>query len=216
MTDGRDRIGAREGYLVIALLWLLVAIFGALPYVLIEPQLSRPLDAFFESMSGFSTTGGSVLGDISAISHSVSMWRQFSQWVGGVGIIVLFLAVLPRLRVGGRQALFKTEVPGPELPLAATIRKTARRFLVLYVALTLAEMLVLALLGWTGIDPRMTPVQRGRALLRHGGHGRLLDRAAVDRAVRARDAVGDRRLHARGGHELRRPLRQRDHAESRA
>jgi len=157
VTDGRDRIGAREGYLVIALLWLLVAVFGGLPYLLGEDQLSRPVDAFFESMSGFSTTGGSVVSDIPALSHSMAMWRQFSQWIGGVGIIVLFLAVLPRLRVGGRQALFKTEVPGPELPLAATIRKTARRFLVLYVALTLVEMLVLAVLGWTGIDPLMTP-----------------------------------------------------------
>jgi trk system potassium uptake protein len=156
VTSGKERIGPREGYLVVSLLWLLVAVFGALPYVLAEPQLSRPVDALFESMSGFSTTGASALTDIPALPRSMLMWRQLTAWIGGVGIIVLFLAVLPRLRVGGRQALFKTEMPGPELPLAATIRETARRFLLLYVAITAAEVAVLALLGWTGIDPRMT------------------------------------------------------------
>ena len=155
VTSGRERIGAREGYLVVSLIWLLVAAFGALPYLLAEAQLSNPVDALFESMSGFSTTGSSVLTDIGGLSRSMAMWRQFTAWIGGVGIIVMFLAVLPRLRVGGRQALFKTEVPGPELPLAATIRQTARRFFVLYVGITALEVAVLALLGWTGVDPRM-------------------------------------------------------------
>jgi trk system potassium uptake protein TrkH len=156
LTEGKERIGAREGYLVVSLLWLLVAVFGALPYLLAEPQLSRPVDALFESMSGFSTTGSSVLTDIPAVSRSMMMWRQFTVWLGGVGIIVLFLAVLPRLRVGGRQALFKTEMPGPEMPLATTIRQTARRFVVLYVAITSLEVAILTVIGWTGIDPRMT------------------------------------------------------------
>jgi trk system potassium uptake protein TrkH len=155
VTSGRERIGAREGYLVVSLLWLLVAAFGALPYLLAEAQLSNPVDALFESMSGFSTTGSSVVTDIDALPRSIAMWRQFTAWIGGVGIIVMVLAVLPRLRVGGRQALFKTEMPGPELPLAATIRQTARRFLVLYVGITALEIAVLALLGATGVDPRM-------------------------------------------------------------
>jgi len=107
-------------------------------------------------MSGFSTTGSSVVADIDALTRSMAMWRQFTQWIGGVGIIVMFLAVLPRLRVGGRQALFNTEMPGPELPLATTIRESARRFVTLYVAITALEILVLATLGWTGVDPRMT------------------------------------------------------------
>ena len=157
VTEGRERIGAREGYLVVSLLWLLVAVFGALPYLLAVPQLSRPVDALFESMSGFSTTGSTVLVDIPALPRSMLMWRQFTAWLGGVGIIVLFLAVLPRLRVGGRQALFKTEMPGPELPLATTIRQTARRFLVLYVGITALEVAMLTIIGWTGIDARMTP-----------------------------------------------------------
>jgi trk system potassium uptake protein TrkH len=156
VTHGRERIGAREGYLVVVLLWLLTAAFGALPYLLVEPQLSRPVDAFFESMSGFSTTGASVLTDIEGISRSIAMWRQQTAWLGGIGIIVLFIAVLPRLRVGGRQAMFKTEMPGPEIGLQETIRESARRFVLLYLGLTALGILVLAALGWTGVDPRMT------------------------------------------------------------
>lgn len=155
LTDGKERVGSREGYLVVALIWLLVAVFGSLPYLLSEPQLSSPVDAFFESMSGFSTTGASVLTDIEGLSRANAMWRQFTAWLGGLGIIVLFLAVLPRLNVAGRQRLFKTEVAGPELGLEATIRETARRFVALYVAITVLEIVVLAALGWTGIDPRM-------------------------------------------------------------
>jgi trk system potassium uptake protein TrkH len=113
-TSGQDRVGAREGYLVVSLLWLLVAVFGSISCLLSgEPQLDRPIDALFESMSGFTTTGSSILTDIPALNHSMLMWRQFTQWVGGMGIIVLVLAILPRLRVGGRQALFLAESPAP-------------------------------------------------------------------------------------------------------
>lgn len=156
VTSGKERVGAREGYLVVALIWLLVAAFGSLPYLFSEPQLSNPIDAFFESMSGFSTTGASVLTDVDGLSRSIAMWRQFTAWLGGLGIIVLFLAVLPRLNIAGRQALFRTEAPGPELGLEATIRETARRFVALYIAITALEIVVLAVLGWTGVDDRMT------------------------------------------------------------
>ena len=155
-TSGKESVGAREGYLVVSVLWLLVTLFGAVPYLLAEPQLSRPVDALFESMSGFSTSGSSVVADVAELSRSMALWRQFTTWIGGVGIIVMFLAVLPRLRVGGRQALFKAEMPGPEMPLATTIRESARRFVVLYVAITALEIAVLATLGWTGVDPRMS------------------------------------------------------------
>jgi trk system potassium uptake protein len=157
LTDGKERIGPREGYLVVSLVWLLIAVFGAMPYLLAEPQLSSPLDALFESMSGFSTTGASVVADIGGLSRSMAMWRQLTAWIGGVGIIVLFLAVLPRLRIGGRQALFKAESAGPELGLSATIRESAQRFVVLYVGITAVEVVILTLFGLTGIDDRMTP-----------------------------------------------------------
>src|SRR3954447_2860554 len=156
LTDGKERIGPREGYLVVSLVWLLIAVFGALPYLLAEPQLSNPLDALFESMSGFSTTGATAVASVGDLSRSMAMWRQLTAWIGGVGIIVLFLAVLPRLRIGGRQALFKAESAGPELGLATTIRESAQRFVLLYVGITAAEVASLTVFGLTGIDPRMT------------------------------------------------------------
>jgi trk system potassium uptake protein TrkH len=155
-TEGKERVGAREGYLVVAAIWLLVAALGALPYLLAVDQLANPADALFESMSGFSTTGASVLTDIEALPRSMAMWRQFTAWMGGIGIIVLFLAVLPRLNVAGRQALFRTEAAGPEIGLEATIRETARRFAALYVGITALEIAVLAAYGWTGVDDHMT------------------------------------------------------------
>jgi trk system potassium uptake protein TrkH len=150
-TRGRDAIGAREGFLVIVLAWLLAAAAGALPYLLAdEAQLHRPLDAYFESMSGFSGTSASVATDVEGLSRSIAMWRQLTAWIGGLGIIVLGLAVLPRLRVGGRQ-LFQLDAPGPELEsLTVTIRESARRFLGLYVGLTALEVLSLSALRWLG------------------------------------------------------------------
>lgn len=149
-------VGFREGYLVVALTWLLAAIFGAIPYVLSgDGQLTNPVDALFESMSGFTTTGASVLTDINSVDHSMLLWRQFTQWLGGMGIIVLALAVLPRLRVGGRQ-LLDSEVPGPEIdPLTDRIRTTARRLWLLYVALTALMAAVLIAFGVIGVDHRL-------------------------------------------------------------
>jgi trk system potassium uptake protein TrkH len=149
-------VGTREGYLIVALTWLFAACFGAIPYLLAgEGGIDRPVDALFESMSGFTTTGASVIADVESLDRSLAMWRQFTQWLGGMGIIVLALAVLPRLRVGGRQ-LLEAELPGPEVDdLGSRIRQTARRLWALYVALTAVLALVLALLGWTGIDERM-------------------------------------------------------------
>ncbi len=151
-----SRVGAREGFLVVALTWLLAAVYAATPYLLSgEPQLSRPADALFEGMSGFTTTGATVLTDIDALPYSLLMWRQLTQWLGGIGIIVLALSVLPRLRIGGRQ-LLESELPGPEVDqLATRIREATLRFSALYVALTVLEASVLAVLGWTGLDPEM-------------------------------------------------------------
>lgn len=155
-TRGEQRIGAREGFLIVSATWAFAAAFGALPYLLSgEPQLERPLDAYFEGMSGFSTTGATVLTDIETLSHSLRFWRQLTQWLGGMGIIVLALAVLPRLRVGGRQ-LLDLELAGPEVDsLGTRIRDTARRLWLLYVALTAAMALILIFLGAVGADARL-------------------------------------------------------------
>ena len=157
LTLGKERVGVREGFLVVSLTWLLAAGFGALPYLLANtPHLSSPVDAYFEAMSGFTTTGSSVVPNPEDLPRSILMWRQFTQWLGGMGIIVLALAVLPRLRVGGRQ-LLESELPGPEVEqLAASIRATARRLWLLYVGLTALLALVLATFAWTGIDEKMS------------------------------------------------------------
>ena len=159
LTAGtRDQIGPREGFLVVALIWLFVPAFGCLPFVLGDvPQLSNPVNAYFEGVSGFTATGATVLPDIEALDRSMLFWRQFSHWLGGMGIIILAVAVLPRLRVGGRQ-LLQSELAGPtELErLTTTIRDTAQRLWVLYMGLTVAAALGLAILGWTGIDPAMS------------------------------------------------------------
>ena len=155
-TKGKEHVGIREGFLVVSLTWLLGSAAIALCYLLSgEDQLSRPVDALFEAMSGITTTGSSVVADVSTLDKSLSMWRQFTQWFGGMGIIVLALAVLPRLRVGGRQ-LMESEAPGPELEaLTASIRDTARRLWLLYVALTVILVAILGTFGWTGVDERM-------------------------------------------------------------
>jgi len=158
VTAGKEQVGAREGFLVVALVWLLVPAFGFLPYVLAdESQLGNPVNAFFESMSGFTATGATILTDIDGLDRSLGMYRQFSHWLGGMGIIVLAVAVLPRLRIGGRQ-LLESELAGPqELErLGATIRETARRLWVLYVGLTALCVVGLAALGWSGVDPAMS------------------------------------------------------------
>jgi trk system potassium uptake protein TrkH len=150
-------IGARESFLVVALLWLLIPVFGALPYLLGDvPQLSSPVDAYFEAVSGFTATGATVLTDVEALDHAMIFWRQLSHWLGGMGIIVLAVAILPRLRIGGRR-LLESELAGPtEIErFSETIRETARRLWTLYAGLTIAAILGLAVIGWTGLDPAM-------------------------------------------------------------
>ena len=136
VTHGAEEVGVREGYLVISIAWLIIAAYGAAPYVLAgDPQLGRPVDALFEGMSGFTTTGASVATDVSALPVSIQIWRQLTIWLGGIGVVTIALAVLPRLRVGGRQ-LLESELAGPgvETGLSGRIRDTACRFGGLYLA----------------------------------------------------------------------------------
>jgi trk system potassium uptake protein TrkH len=158
ITRGKERVGVREGFLVVALTWALAGLFGSVPYLLSgEGQFGNPTNAFFESVSGFTTTGSSILTDIEALPRGLLMWRQFTEWIGGMGIIVLALAVLPRLRVGGRQ-LFESEVPGAEMErLTVSIREAARRLWAVYLGLTAVLIALLAVFAVTGLDDAMTP-----------------------------------------------------------
>jgi trk system potassium uptake protein len=181
------RVGVREGFLVVTLTWLLAALFASIPYFFVGgDQLQHPIDAYFEGMSGFTTTGASVVTDYAEISRSLGMWRQFTQWIGGIGIIVLAIAVLPRLRVGGRQ-LLESELPGPEIAqLSDRIRETARLLGVLYVALTAVLIVLLAGVGWIGLDDRMTlyeAVAHAFGTMPTGGFSTQPDSAASFSAV---------------------------------
>ncbi|GIV61258.1 MAG: Trk system potassium transporter TrkH [Rhodothermaceae bacterium] len=143
---GED-LRVREGFAIVALAWFVLALLGALPFV-IGGVLSSYTDAFFETISGFTTTGATILGGaatpaIEAIPRAFLFWRSLAHWLGGMGIIVLTLAILPILGVGGMQ-LFKAEVPGPSADkLTPRVQETARRLWMIYVGLTAAQVLLL-------------------------------------------------------------------------
>ncbi|MGA9761068.1 MAG: TrkH family potassium uptake protein [Gaiellaceae bacterium] len=152
---GKGRLGTREVFLVIVLAWLAGALVGSLPYLLASHGLGHWPDAFMESMAGLTGTNISVLSHPGALPRSLLFWRQFSQWLGGLGVIVLTLALLPRLRVGGREPTI-AEPPGQEVErLSRGVRIVIRRFGVLYVALTATAMLTLAGLALFDVDDRL-------------------------------------------------------------
>lgn len=153
----------REAIVGVLLLWLIVPLIGAIPFAL-SGGLS-PLDAVFESMSGFTTTGATMLRDFEAFPRSLFMWRSLTQWIGGVGIIVLFIAVLPALAIAGRQMFF-AEVPGPiEERLTPRLRNTASAVIVVYLGLTVLA----ALSYWLAGMPFYDALANGLTTLASGG-----------------------------------------------
>ncbi len=140
-VEARGELTYREGFGIVTFGWLGYAIFGSLPYLLADVTgIENPADAFFEAMSGFSTTGSTTVTQLEAQPKSILLWRAITQWLGGMGIIVLSLAILPFLRVGGMQ-LFEAEVPGPTQDrLSPRIQDTARVLWGVYVLLTVAEI----------------------------------------------------------------------------
>jgi trk system potassium uptake protein TrkH len=135
----------RDGFLVVGIGWVAISAFGALPYVL--GGTLGPVDAWFESVSGFTTTGSTVLTGLESQPRSLLLWRSFTQWVGGMGIILFTIAILPLLGIGGMQ-LFKAEVPGPVADkISPRLAETARRLWLVYVGFTLAEVAALVLAG---------------------------------------------------------------------
>ena len=148
----RHRDGAlltRDGFLVVVASWLTVSAFGALPFVL-TGSIPSYTDAFFETTSGFTTTGASILRDIEALPRSILFWRSLTHWIGGMGIVVLTVAVLPRLGIGGLK-LMRSEAPGPTLDkLTPRLTETAKILWLIYLALTAAAfgLLLLAGLDW--------------------------------------------------------------------
>jgi len=147
----KRKVGKREGYLIVVLGWVSMVLFGTLPYWF-SGAIPSFTNAFFESASGLTTTGASVISDIEATSKGILFWRSLSQWIGGMGIIVLTVALFPLLGVGGIE-LFVAEVPGPTSDkIHPRIKETAKRLWCTYVGLTTTLCIVLYSLGMTFFD----------------------------------------------------------------
>lgn len=148
---GKTEVHKRDGFLIVSSGWLLMSLFGSLPY-LISGEISGFIDAWFETMSGFTTTGATILNDIEAMPKSLLFWRSMTHWIGGMGIIVLAVAILPLLGVGGMQ-LFVAEAPGvtPD-KLHPRITGTAKRLWLIYFSLTIAEAVLLKFAGMSFFD----------------------------------------------------------------
>ncbi len=150
-TDFTHDLRPKEGFAVVTLSWVSFSLFGALPFF-ISGFVPSFTDAFFETMSGFTTTGATILTDIEALPHGLLFWRSLTHWLGGMGIIVLSLAILPFLGVGGMQ-LFRAEVPGPTADkLTPRITETAKILWGVYVIISMAETLLLLLGGMNLFD----------------------------------------------------------------
>ena len=147
----RKEFQKREGYIIVTFGWIFMALIGTLPYIF-TGSIPSFTNAFFETMSGYTTTGASILTDIESIPNGVLFWRSITHWIGGMGIIVLAIAILPLLGIGGMQ-LFAAEAPGPGGDkLHPRITDTAKRLWLIYVGYTLAETVLLKLAGMSFFD----------------------------------------------------------------
>ncbi|MGI9550307.1 MAG: TrkH family potassium uptake protein [Aurantibacter sp.] len=147
----RKEVKKKEGYIIVTFGWLVMSVSGVLPY-LFSGAIPDITNAFFETISGYTTTGASILDDIEALPEGILFWRSLTHWIGGMGIIVLAIAILPLLGIGGMQ-LFAAEAPGPNADkLHPRITDTAKRLWLIYVGYTLAETLLLKLAGMPFFD----------------------------------------------------------------
>ena len=145
------RVGEREGYVIVATVWVVYSLFGMLPFWL-SGALPDITDAWYETMAGFTTTGSTVFTDVAAQTHSILLWRALMQWLGGMGIIVLSVAILPMFGLGGMQ-LYSAEVTGVSYDkLSPRIADTAKHMWLTYIGLTLGEGILLWLLGMNKFD----------------------------------------------------------------
>ncbi len=147
----KKEMNKREGYIVVTFGWIIMALSGTLPYIFTE-TISSFTNAFFETMSGFTTTGASILNDIEIVPKGVLFWRSTTHWIGGMGIIVLAIAILPLLGIGGMQ-LFAAETPGINADkLHPRITDTAKRLWLIYFGYTVAETILLKVAGMSFFD----------------------------------------------------------------
>ncbi len=155
---------AKEGFVIVSLSWILLSLFGCLPF-LFSGEIPSFADAFFEMVSGFTTTGASILSDVEALSHCMLIWRSFSQWIGGMGVLVFIMAFLP-LSGGRNMHIMRAESPGPSVSkLVPRVRTTALLLYSIYVGFTLAQFLLLL------FDPALTAFEALNIAFSTGGTG---------------------------------------------
>ena len=147
----KNQISARDGLAIVSLGWLTASLLGAIP-LYISKSTPTYIDAFFEIVSGFTTTGASILSNVEALPMGILFWRSFTQWVGGMGILVFTVALLPALGIGGFQ-IFKAESPGPVAgKIAPKIKDTAKILYTTYFAITILQIILLRIGGMSFFD----------------------------------------------------------------
>ncbi len=141
----------KDGYVAVALAWVTLSAFGALPFVM-TGEIPNYIDALFEIVSGFTTTGASILFDVEAMSHTSLFWRSFSHWIGGMGVLVFLLIIMP-VKTGSRMNLMKAESPGPSVSkFVPRVKENARILYSIYFLLTVSELILLLLTGMYWFD----------------------------------------------------------------
>ena len=149
-TDNSKML-VREGIIIVGLSWLLMSLFGCIPFML-TGEIPNFFDAFFEMASGFTTTGASIVENVEELSHSVLFWRSFSHWIGGMGVLVFILAIIPESKEGSSLHILRAESPGPQVGrLVSKMSASSRILYIIYIVLTLIEFLLL----WLGPDNKM-------------------------------------------------------------
>ena len=148
----QGKIGVKEGMIIVALTWLLISLFGCIPFM-ISKEIPNFFDAFFEMASGFTTTGASIVKDVEALSHSILFWRSFSHWIGGMGILVFIIALITESKEGSSVNILRAESAGPQVgKLVSKMKVTSRILYLIYSGLTIILILFLFL----GPDKKMT------------------------------------------------------------
>ena len=141
----RETFYQKEGFALVALVWIVMALFGAVPFVL-NGDIPSYIDAFFEISSGFTTTGASIIPDITTLSHSSLFWHSFSHWIGGMGILVFVLIFIPESNEGSSMHLLRAESPGPQVgKIVSKMKATARILYLIYLGMTILEVGILML-----------------------------------------------------------------------
>ncbi len=151
LTKNKAQMYAKEGYVIVALGWIILSLFGSMPFI-ISGAIPSFADAWFETVSGFTTTGSSILTEIESLPKSILFWRSFTHWIGGMGVLVFVLAVLPSTQVP-EMHLMRAEVPGPKVSkLASKMRFSARLLYAIYLGLTVLEIIALLIAGQSLFD----------------------------------------------------------------